>query len=94
MLTGMFAPLNQFISKLANWCRPFYQLLKKWRGFQWTEECEEAFQDLKRYLVSTPVLSSPKVGEDLYMYVAIFEHAVSSVLLRDQATFKLTLFMC
>ena len=40
VLTGMLAVLNQFISKFPNRCRPFYQLLKKWKGFQWTEECE------------------------------------------------------
>ena len=84
MLTGMLANLNRFISKFIDRCRPFYQLLKKWRGFQWTEEYEEAFQSLKRYLVSASVLSSPEVGEDLYMYLAVSEHVVSSVLLTDQ----------
>ena len=33
VLTGMLAALNWFISKFANQCRPFYQLLKKWKGF-------------------------------------------------------------
>ena len=40
VLTGMLAVLNQFIFKFPNRCRPFYQLIKKWKGFQWTEECE------------------------------------------------------
>ena len=30
VLTGMLAALNQFISKFANRCHPFYQLLTKW----------------------------------------------------------------
>ena len=34
VLTDMLAALNRFISKFANRCRPFYQLLKKWKGFQ------------------------------------------------------------
>ena len=29
VLTGMLAAFNRFISKFANHCRPFYQLLKK-----------------------------------------------------------------
>ena len=33
VLTRMLAALNQFISKFADRCRPFYQLLKKWKGF-------------------------------------------------------------
>ena len=40
VLIGMFVALNRFISKFANQCRSFYLLLKKWKGFQWTEECE------------------------------------------------------
>ena len=43
VLTEMLAALNQFVSKSADRCRPFYQLLKKWKGFQWTETCEKAF---------------------------------------------------
>ena len=43
VLTGMLVALNRFISKFVDRCRPFYQLLKKWKGFQWNEECEKAF---------------------------------------------------
>ncbi|XP_075640459.1 uncharacterized protein LOC142612228 [Castanea sativa] len=82
-LTGMLAALNRFISKFADRCQPFYQLLKKWKGFQWDEECDRAFQDLKDYLGQALTLSAPKPGEDLYMYLSVSEHAVSTVLLRD-----------
>ena len=50
VLTGMLAALNRFISKFSDRCCPFYQLLKEWKGFQWNEECERAFQGLKEYL--------------------------------------------
>ena len=43
-LIGMTATLNRFISKLADRCRPFFLLLYKWKGFEWTEECAVAFQ--------------------------------------------------
>ena len=33
VLTGMLVALNRFISKFVDRCRPFYQLLKKWKGF-------------------------------------------------------------
>ena len=42
-LTGMIAALNQFISKSADRCRPFYLLINKWRGFEWSEDCIVAF---------------------------------------------------
>ena len=43
VLIGMLAALNQFISKFSDHCRPFYQLLKKWKGFRWDDECEKGF---------------------------------------------------
>ena len=34
VLIEMLATLNRFISKFADRCHPFYQLLKKWKGFR------------------------------------------------------------
>ena len=42
-LTGMTAALNRFISRSVDRCRPFFLLLHKWKGFEWTEECAVAF---------------------------------------------------
>ena len=33
-LTGMVAALNQFISRSVDRCRPFFLLMKKWKGFE------------------------------------------------------------
>ena len=33
-LTGMIAALNRFIFRSAEKCRPFFQLLNKWKGFE------------------------------------------------------------
>ena len=84
MLTGMLAALNRFIFKFANHCRPFYQLLKKWKGFRWNEECDRAFQDLKEYLTQAPMLTAPEPEEDLFMYLSMSDHAMNVMLLRDQ----------
>ena len=43
-LTEMTVALNRFISRLADRCKPFFLLLHKWKGFEWTEECAVAFQ--------------------------------------------------
>ena len=42
-LIVMIAALNQFISRSADRCRPFFQLLNKWKRFEWIEECVLAF---------------------------------------------------
>ena len=79
-LTGMIGAPNQFISRLANRCRPFYLLINKWKGFEWSEECTVAFQQLKEYLSPPPIMSSPAADEVLYAYIAVAPHAVSLVL--------------
>ena len=43
-LTGMAAALNRFISRSADRCKPFFLLINKWKGFDWTEEYATAFQ--------------------------------------------------
>ena len=58
-LTRMTTVLNRFISRSANRCRPFFLLMNKWKGFEWTEECAQAFQQLKDYLSCPPIMSSP-----------------------------------
>ncbi|XP_023929376.1 uncharacterized protein LOC112040718 [Quercus suber] len=93
ILTGMLAAFNQFISKFADRCRPFYQLLKKWTGFRWSKECEEAFVDLKVYLARAPMLTAPEPGEDLFMYLAVSEHAASAMLLRDKRIQQLVYYI-
>ena len=82
-LTGMIAALNRFISRSTDRCRPFYLLINKWKGFEWSEDCIVAFQQLKEYLSWPPIMSSPEVDEILYAYIAVAPHAVSLVLIRD-----------
>ena len=43
-LTGMTAALNRFISQSGYSCRPFFLLMNRWKGFEWTEEYVLAFQ--------------------------------------------------
>ena len=81
-LTGMAAVLNRFISRSADRCRPFFLLINKWKGFEWTEECATAFQQLKDYLARPPIMSSPKSDEVLFAYIAVAPYAVSLVLIR------------
>ena len=47
--------LNRFISRLVDRCRPFFQLLNKWKRFEWIEEYVLAFQRLKEYLSWPPL---------------------------------------
>ncbi|XP_075653797.1 uncharacterized protein LOC142624160 [Castanea sativa] len=84
-LTGMTAALNGFIFRSADRCRPFFQLLNKLKGFEWTKECALAFQQLKEYLSRLPIMSRPEVDKILFAYIAVAIHAVSLVLIRDDS---------
>ena len=81
-LTGMTAVLNLFISQLADRCRPFFLLMNKWKGFEWTKECAQAFQQFKEYLSHPPIMSSLETDEVMFAYIAVAPHAVSLVLIR------------
>ncbi|XP_019155249.1 PREDICTED: uncharacterized protein LOC109152130 [Ipomoea nil] len=82
--TGRLAALSRFLSKAADKTVPFFEAMKKKEGFAWTAECQESFEELKRYLSTLPVLSTPQVGEPLYLYLAASPKAVSSVLVREE----------
>ena len=81
-LTGMVAALNRFISWSTDKCRPFFQLLNKWKRFEWTEECVLAFQQLKEYLSRTSIMSRLKTDEVLFAYIVVTPHVVSLVLVQ------------
>ena len=81
-LTRRVAVLNRFISKATNECLPCFKVLRN--AFEWTDECQRAFEDLKAYLTSTPLLSPSKPGEELYLYLAVSLHAMSLALIREE----------
>ena len=81
-LNGKIAALNRFVSKATDKCLPFFRTLRK--SFEWTNECQKAFKDMKKYLSSPPLLSPSKPGEDLYLYIAVSQAAVSAALVRKE----------
>ena len=78
----MAAVLNRFISRSVDRCRPFFLLINKWKNFEWTKECAEAFQQLKDYLARPPVMSSPEPDEVLFAYIAVASCVLSLVPIR------------
>ena len=81
-LTGRVVALNRFVAKATDKCLPFFKVLKK--AFEWMDECQKAFQDLKTYLTIAPLLSSSMLGEELYLYLAVSLYAVSLGLIREE----------
>ncbi|KAK3035415.1 hypothetical protein RJ639_032943 [Escallonia herrerae] len=82
-LTRRVATLGRFMSKSAKKCLPFFKAIRKAKDFEWIEECQKSFEELKRYLSSPPLLTKPVTGEDLFLYLSISEsHTI--IVLTDQ----------
>src|SRR5207247_3101923 len=83
-LTGCMAALSRFVSHLGERAMPFYKLLKKQDKFQWTPEVQQAFDKLKEFLTSPPVLVPPMPEEPLLLYIAATSHVVSTAIIVER----------
>nr|XP_009783541.1 PREDICTED: uncharacterized protein LOC104232130 [Nicotiana sylvestris] len=83
-LIGRIAALGRFISRSSDRSHRFFSLLKKKNNFAWTQECQQALEELKRYLSILPLLHTPKADEQLCLYLSVSEVAVSCVLVREE----------
>jgi len=81
-LNGKVAALNRFVSRAIDKCLPFFCMLRK--SFEWTAECQQAFEDLKAYLSSLPLLSPSKPGEELFLYLAVSSATISTTLVKEE----------
>ena len=81
-LNGKVTVLNRFVLRAMDKCLPFFRTLNK--SFKWTVECQQAFEDLKAYLYSPLLLSPSKLGEELFLYLAMSSAVVSTALVREE----------
>ena len=81
-LNGKIVALNRFISRAVDKCLPFFRILKK--SFEWTDECQQAFKNLKLYLSSPSLLSPSKSREKLYLYLAVSRATINVALVREE----------
>ena len=79
-LTSHLTTLGRFIAHFTNKLRIFFLTLKKASTFNWIDECKKAFEVVKPYLTKPPILSRPKSTEEFYMYLAVSNCTVSSIL--------------
>jgi hypothetical protein len=84
-LTGSLAAPSPFISRLVERALPFFKLMSGSGPFTWTGEAEQAFQEMKRYLTSLPVLVALHPGETLFLYLAAVTKVISMVLVAERS---------
>ena len=59
------------------------KLLRKNVPFEWTEKCEQSFQELKKKLTTSPVLAVPETGKDYTVYCDASKNGLGCVLMQD-----------
>jgi hypothetical protein len=85
-LAGRVAALSRFVARLGEKALPFYALMKKSDDkFEWTEEANTTFAQLKKVLSTPPVLVAQKEKEPLLLYIAATHQVVSTVLLVERS---------
>ncbi|XP_038999487.1 uncharacterized protein LOC120125050, partial [Hibiscus syriacus] len=88
---GFLGRLNyiaRFISQLTERCDPIFRLLRKNDSGEWSEDCREAFEAVKRYLSNTPILAPPIPGKPLILYLSVYDNSMGCVLGQHDQTEK------
>ena len=80
---GLAGYYRRFIENFSKIAKPMTELLKKEKKFLWTEACEASFQELKKRLVTAPVLCLPDIQKDFQVYCDASRQGLGSVLMQD-----------
>jgi len=70
----------KFIENIAEIRKPLNELLRKDTVFSWTKDCENAFEQLKRCLMSEPLLVRPNYRDRFVITTDASLHAIGAVL--------------
>ncbi|KAL8103706.1 hypothetical protein AgCh_028053 [Apium graveolens] len=65
---GLAGYYRRFVKDFSKIASPLTKLTRKNEKFIWMEKCEESFQELKRRLVTTPVLALPDETGNFVIY--------------------------
>ncbi|KAH9134953.1 hypothetical protein AeRB84_019408 [Aphanomyces euteiches] len=80
---GLARYFRRFIQGFAAISRPL-EKLKTAKVFEWTPECDDALNNLKRKLVSPPILAYPNFDETFFIMSDACPIAVGAVLMQRQ----------
>jgi hypothetical protein len=78
---GMVGYYRRFVKNFGISSRSLFDLPKKGMVFVWTDKTEEAFQTLKKALISAPVLALPDFKEPFEIETYACDYGVGAVLM-------------
>ena len=76
---GMAGYSRRFIEGFSKLALPITKLLRKSNKFEWTRECEDSFQGLKRRSVSASILLIAKANKEFAIYSDASKKGLGSV---------------
>ncbi|XP_057529846.1 uncharacterized mitochondrial protein AtMg00860-like [Amaranthus tricolor] len=65
---GLAGYYRRFVKDFLKITRPMTNLMKKDKKFEWTKECEGAFQTLKERLTTAPISTLPDSTSEYLVY--------------------------
>ena len=66
---GLASYYRKFVRNFAEIATPLYRLTEKGRQFKWTNECQLAFDKLKNFLMTPPILAFPDTTQDAGKFI-------------------------
>ncbi|GBN31768.1 Retrovirus-related Pol polyprotein from transposon 297 [Araneus ventricosus] len=64
---GLCTYYRRFVRNFSAIARPLHKLSEARSNFNWTEECEKSFNSLKQALITSPVLTYPRTGNEFIL---------------------------
>ena len=80
---GLAGYYRRFIENFSKIAKPMTELLKKDTKFKWTKDCEASFQELKKCLVTAPMLILPDQRKDYQVYCGASRQGLGGVLMQE-----------
>jgi hypothetical protein len=80
---GLAGYYYHFILNFSKIAKPMTQLLEKDRKFDWTPECEQAFDTLRTLLTSAPVLAQLDIEKPFDVYCDASSTSLGGVLMQE-----------
>ncbi|XP_038989917.1 uncharacterized protein LOC120113176 [Phoenix dactylifera] len=74
---------RRFVEGFSSIAAPLTRLTRKEVKFEWSDKCEQSFQELKQRLVSAPILTLPSSGEDYTIYNDTSKKGLGCVLMQN-----------
>jgi hypothetical protein len=81
---GLVGYYRRFSKEFSTLATPMTKLLKKDVPFVWNDKCERNFLELKKRLMTTPILSLPEEGKTYALYTDASKEGLGTVLMQDR----------